>query len=400
MSEVHTEKNREIDTLRPIDFAHYRGMCDSEDDFRKTGIQHEEAFTHALEDDRTIVFLHEGRQVPLAAPIDYEKMYNIERCKDLTGKSNILLLAAPLNVVMESEQDEPIAVPEDTAIIVEEFGDISEATVDSTTSRLPFRGAKPHMFINPNLSSIDGHDHAWMSAYSLSFEPANGSSGEKYEPGRLLDDVVAAWESLQTSRGSGIYPEDGTNETYLFTNSQLSSNKELVDELWSIAEVGFGDVLGAHHPLSMEFTRSFFDEQISSNDTLTTVKFVDGEPICFGFLALGMHKNDWLNTESPKLIAEMEDAKQKNRPYVHFHELISKGEKGMGHSIDILSTFLGAAARTGYQYDVFFESTNLSSLYIPKIVDNEIKTSKDVSFLEPIRQLGKLSYWAIVSEDA
>ncbi len=402
MSEAYTPENgldtKEVTIFSPVDFESYRNVCDSQDDFRKIGIQDEDAFSAVLEDDRTVFFLHNGVQVPLLAPADHEKMYNLERCKDLTKKNNIMLLAVPLDVVLGSRWDNLVDVPEDTAILVEEFGDIDEESITATADNLPFRATKSQMFVNPNLVTVDGHDHAWMSAYSLSFEPKEGHSGH-YDPEKLLEDVVNAWQSMRRANEKNVSPEAGTNDTYLFTSDQLRMNKEIIDKLWSIAEIGFGDVLGAHHPLSMEFTRDFFDEQVSSTDTLTTVKFIDGEPVCFGFLALGMENNDWINTDSTKIVNELKDAKQKKRPYVHFHELISGGEKGMGHSVDILTTFLGAAARTGYQYDVFFESTNLSSLYIPKIVENEIRTSDDVRSLEPIKQLGKLSYWALLTEE-
>ena len=383
-----------------VSFEEYRRICDeATNDFRKIGIQEKEAFENAMIDKRTVFTSYKGDIVPFASPIGYEKMYDEQKCEELTNRSNIYLLSLPYSIVCEigSTGDVELGqMGDDVAIIVEEFTDMSDG---SEVPHKTFSGNKfiPFDFAHPDLAGVPGHETAWMAGYSLRFQPRE-ESPKPYNGEDLTQLIEEVWsEECQKQEKSPI-PGVDAKGTYILTPRQLAQNPEIADGLWAISEVGFGKVLGANHPVAMEFNREFFDQQISAADSVVAVHYEDGEPVCFGFLGFGMNNNDWLNTESDVITNELDDAQNDKRAYVHFYELISDGLKGMGYSTNILKTFFSAAADMGFEYDVFFESTNLSATYIPPIIEKEIDSSKDVESTKRVKLLGKLNYWALLSE--
>lgn len=144
----------------------------------------------------------------------------------------------------------------------------------------------------------------------------------------------------------------------------------------------------------MEFSREFFDEQITSADTMTVVYFENGEPQCFSFIAPNFEMSDWLNQGSTSMKQQRKEAEENGRVPIHWYELISRGVRGMGFGEKVLGAFMELAARSGYAYQVFFESTNLSSLYIPKIVEQQIDNVDGLAFDERVAEIDRLNYWA------
>jgi len=73
-------------------FEDYRKLSDlTEQEFRKVGLQDQEAFEKAITDPRTVyVVAPDGKQYPFLAPLEYEKMYEFERCQDMTGQKNVM----------------------------------------------------------------------------------------------------------------------------------------------------------------------------------------------------------------------------------------------------------------------------------------------------------------------
>jgi hypothetical protein len=405
MSEViHTSNlprsEREQGREGVASFEDYRQVCETVNNFRKIGIQDKEAYDRVVGDPRTFFVEYGTVQLPLLAPIEFEKMYDEERCRDMTLRPNVLLLSLPLPLLSEAMNPPEIVLGDQTTLIIEEFGD---GPHDSNEQRhhLPhfIKGpARSFEFINPDLVSVPGHETSWMAGYSFQFGPDSEPS-QPYVQGELGPMLMTAWDEYRVESGLSVTPSEKGSETHVFSAQQLAEMPEVIEGLWAISAVGFGNVLGAHHPVAMEFNREFFDRQIIADNTLTAIHFVDGQPVCFGFIGLDMTNNDWLDCNSDVMRHDIDEAEREKRAYVHFHELISNGFEGMGYSTNILRTFLEIAARTKLDYSIFFESTNLSSTYIPHIVESQIEASGGIAMKTPITMLGKLNYWAIV-EDA
>ncbi len=399
-SHSHTE-DHEYESDEVMRFAEYRELCDVvTDNFRKVGLQDEESYNVILSDPRTVFITRNGKKIPLLSPIEFEKMFDTERCGEITKRSNVMLLSLPKGVLEKEEGDISIlesAIDDDMAVIVEDFVSPSqdltdpERTIPGLTDDAKFSVVE---FRNPNLTETAGHEVAWMAAYRFGIKPKDAPT-EPYEGEKLQDEWMEAWRLYCEENDLPQEPTESSSGTFVFSNKQLMASPDVLDELWSISEEGFGKVLGANHPVSMQFNREFFDKQMVADNTLTTVHYVNGEPICFGFLGLDMKNNEWLNLDSSLMGEEMSEAAREKKAYVHFYELIGKGLKGMGYSAKIFSTLFGVLAKTNRDYNVFFESTNLSSTYIPPSIDRQLEKSNTIEKTSDIEMLGKLTYWAI-----
>jgi len=381
-------------------FEDYRKLSDlTEQEFRKVGLQDQEAFEKAITDPRTVyVVAPDGKQYPFLAPLEYEKMYEFERCQDMTGQKNVMLLSVPLNTpnLEDFRIDRPSLMGVDEfAIIVEAFHHDSNEKKNLEYIANTF-GLEEMSFPHPDLMNVPGHEYAWMASYGLSFGPNGNAGQERAGSPDIQQDLGYAWTELSARRNQSELPDDTSDGTYVLSADQLAKLPEVIDELWAISESGFGKILGAHHPVSMEFNKQFFEKQISAPDTRTAIHFVDGRAVCFGFIGLTMDNNEWLNTESPTIKADIAGAENSGETYVHFYELISNGLAGMGYSKHILETFFELAHITGRRYRVFFESTNLSATYIPSIIRQEIATSSSVEMIKDVEELGRLYYTALI----
>jgi hypothetical protein len=379
-----------------VSFEGYRSYCDSNNEFRKIGLQDEAAYQDALNDPTTQFINIDGEQVPILARIKHEKMYHEARCYDMCGCSNIMLLCLP-SAALEAVK-EGVVVGNDTAVIVEEFAQEDSFDVGPSHSMPELFGEDYDIidFTNPQLVGTP-HETAWMGAYDFTFGSDVGKV-RQYKGGNLINEVSDIWHAYAlTELDQQPLPQVETENiegTFILTPEQLAERKDISEALWGISEVGFGEVLGAYHPVSMQFNRDFFDQQIIAPNTLTAVHYADGKPVCFGFISLDMEHNPWINEQSEVIRERVSRAHTQQRPYIHFHELISSGIDGMGYSTNILSTFLNIAKRMNYDFSVFFESTNLSSLYIPKIIEKEIESIDGITLKEDIAMRGKLGYWA------
>ncbi|HET8669559.1 MAG TPA: hypothetical protein VFM05_02730 [Candidatus Saccharimonadales bacterium] len=389
-------------------YEEYRTFCNTETNaFRLIGIQNPDAYEAAKQDPRTVFCNIYGKRYPAATPIGYEARYEAERCQELTGKPDVLLLSIPLCKVyggaMAAEHlTGGSGLSSDFAILVEEMNVMGhhrnkeadhQALVEALSAFGPMQANE---FVHPQLETVPGHETAWMGIYGFSF----AAKYEKTMPDEVDPDTAfeTAWLEHCAESGKSPIPGEAAEGTYILNAEQLRQHPEIVDALWSISEVGFGKVLGAFHPISMEVTRRFFDEQIMADGIHTAVRYHEGVPVSFGFLALNMEHQDWIDNKSTVMQQEIQGAADRNETLVHVFELISNGPKGMSFSPDILRAFLEIAGRTGRRYRVLFESTNLSAIYIPKIATRQVAQSDWVDMSSPVRLLDKVDYWYLASQ--
>jgi hypothetical protein len=400
--------SHEIISPVPIDFESYRQLCDSIDEFRKVGVQDEDSYGEILRDERTVFVDYKGQRIPLLAPLEYEKMYNKERSCELSGKSKAMLLAIPLERLRQMELEDQLTIDEDTLVIVEEFVPTDSSLVldQHGTTGLPFTNARPIDFKNPALSTIPPNETAWMAAYRFYAEPKEGPVRE-YEGEPLADQIMEKWHEYRTELQQSEFPDEHSTGTFFLSAEQLAQRPDIVEQLWDISQIGFGKILGEGHPVSMEFNREFFYKEIASKKAITAVYCVEGKIECFSFVRVGLEDEEtnedddkdgeWLNDQSSVLRDMVEEAKMNSRAFAHVHELIGRGQKGMGYGRKILNTFFDVVARTEYSYSVFFESTNMSSLYIPPLIVRSLEKSEAMTMTSDIKTLGKLSYWGLVA---
>jgi len=388
----------EYEQLPRASFEEYRVLCDSVNQFRKIGIQAEESYEKALTDSRTIFYEINGKHMPLIASIETEKMYQLDRCIELTGREEVRLLALPLVVIRQLTDSDSVQLPQGLAVIVEEFGQIEDEQ-HAVPVLFADQATEVVRFVNPTLTDTPGHSEAWMAGYSVVpiSKRAPHAEFNYHEKPDIIRELAQIWRDGREGRGLPVSPESDASGTFLFTRDDLVQRPDVIDGLWAVTEKGFGEVLGQGHPLSMEFSREFFDEQILASNVMTVVHFEEGEVLCFTFMASGFGEGDWLNAQSDTIKEQIAIAESEGRVPIHWYELISKGEKGMGYAESVLQEFTDFGARSNYEYQIFFESTNLSSLYVPHIVEKIIKSNDGLTLTESVRELDRLNYWAFLT---
>jgi len=189
-------------------------------------------------------------------------------------------------------------------------------------------------------------------------------------PGQQLEE---AWSRYQRDKGLPKTPDEGVERaTYIFTPQQLAGSQQLVNQLWQIAEAGFGDkndrALGKYHPVSMQEARETFEALLLSEQTYTTVHFKDGKPFCFGTFTFNMENCDWLNTQNGSFAREVELAKQRGETPVYFFDVIGLSDDGSAMQVFGLSSQM-ATANAMSPRRLLFETTNFSADYIPLMVN-------------------------------
>lgn len=376
-------------------FEEYRTACDSIDQFRKVGIQNKETYDSLVNNPVAMMVSTNMGLMPLLAPIGLEKMYHKPRCEEILNRESVWLLALPAEILNQCMPDDyKINLPRDIAVIIEDFSD-DQASFRSLTHYLTGDFVKKD-FINDDLLNFSGHETAWMGAYSV--VPGSDLGNRKFTSGlEFADDIVETWINERQADGLETEPDEQSSGVFYFSNEALDKRPDIVDGLWEVSSYGFGNKLGKDHPLSMEFNRESFDQQITAESAMTAVYFNNGEPLCFSFISPNFSESDWLNCNSRVLKGFLGEAAHNGRVPLHWHELISKGERGMNYADKVLQEFMKLAAKSGYDFQVFFESTNLSSLYIPDIVRNQINKTEGLIMRSDVRQIGKLNYYALLT---
>jgi hypothetical protein len=401
-----------VDNAEPAaelaDYGTYREICDTaSDSFRKIGILTVEGYENALQDPNTVTAVVDGVRVPIIAPVKHEHGYDAERCAELIGKEAMFLTVPLSSLTPESLSADSVKVGEQTAqvmpvIIAEELplGDASSTAEISHTravlllSRLGAVSA--YNFLHKDIPD-ETNKKAWMGLYDFSIAPEI-REGEGI-PAANLDD---AWRDFCDEKGYQPLPDEDSTGVFLLNTQFFRDRPEVLEELWKITETGFGKkILGAYHPVSMEEGgKEAFEELLLSNDTYTMVRYQEGKPVCFGTIGFDLDSWTWVDKNSKQFQDSTAIAEAQGETPVYFSALISD-ERGMGHAPSILKTFFQLASRTQQQYRVIFESTNLSSIYIPSITEQVVAESELVSGQDPVRLIGKIAYWyALIDREA
>lgn len=376
------------------DFTQYRQLCDqATNGFRKIGLQDEAAYYEASRDPRTVFCTLGSARYPLMVPLEYEIMYNAARTRQLTGKTEAMLCTLPISSLSAEVDDLDITdLPNmsDAAILFEQIHttDPDQRRAQRTAvAQLLDPSLKPHDFINPDLLDKEGHETAWMGIYGFSVDPVGAVPiTSAHETGQAL---IQGWEAYTL--------ENRVSDNVLLRSDQLQQNPELMAKLWQIAQVGFGEILGAYHPVSMEIGEQVFRDRVLAEGTLTAIRFYEGQPACFGTIMPNMDHNDWLDCQSTVLKQDIAAAQAEGRGLVHFFELIGNGMQGVGFGKDILQLYLNVANYSQRPYRIYFESTNLSSLYIPHITTQCAARVPSLELTRPVTQLQQLDYWYLAA---
>lgn len=345
-----------------VTFDEYRELCQTFDpSYRVTGIFSRKLFNTLVSDPTTIFATNAQRRVPILVSIR-DPYYNLEAIERMTGVpgDSCLFLAVPISSLevldnFENIQQETKGKP----ILLEVTSAISDEKLASLESIF---GKTVSDFIDERITDDLEDQKASFSLFG--FEAAIRPENRELCVGD--SNINSAWEKYKFVHNIPEKPATDSNLTYVYCGEELRNNSELLDSLWGITQHGFGSILGAYHPVSMDVDEEFFIGHITHPNNHIAVRFLDGEPVCYGTVTPDLTLSDWMRRDALEAIS------QKNK--LLFSEVISN-KRGLRLSADITKVLADICTMTGLDFTVLFESTNLSKRYVIPIVERTFNES-------------------------
>lgn len=368
------------------DYESYRKVVDAfSPAYRKVGIVDATGYDQAMRDPSTVRLRIGGVELPLLARLDYVSGYDVERSQRLTETENVYVMAMPLPVLAAPETKVLSGgsefQPQASAIIVEtdhtETPDIQQALPDALRSIGEYEAQE---FLDERIRNPE-QQPAMMAMYEGRFTAVEDSG----EPIPRKDiDFFEAYERLVAA------DHPLTKHTQLLHVDELRDDEQLVEDLWELCQDRF-DWLGDAHPVSMEDTKDFFVQMVLNDKTHTIVRYNDdGKPVCLGFFMSGFDECDWIKPEYRD--AALDQAEARGEEVLYFYGIASKSKEAAHYGRDVMQLLSHMVQRRGGSYRLMFESTNMSSRYIPRMVSQYAGEGEGVQ-LEPIQKVDQIDYW-------
>lgn len=371
------------------DFEGYRRVVDTlSPAFRKVGIVDEAGYDRAIRDPRTMKLAIGRVELPFLTPVAYVSGYDAERSGRLTGQGeNVYVMSVPLGVLTGPDvrilPEESEFSAEDSAIIIETDTEETEETQQILPAVLSdiggFEVAEFHdeRIKNPNQQS------AMMAMYDAHFVAVD-------EQGERIPSTGKGFYEAYDELAVADHPL--TQRTKLLRLEELREDEAIIEALWDLCSDRF-EWLGKAHPVSMEDTREFFEQMVLSNNTHTIVRNNDeGIPRCLGFFMASLKECTWMK---PEVIEQLEnEARAKGQQILYFFGIAGQADGGdMHYGQDVMQLVAHIVQGMGGQHRLLFESTNMSSRYIPRMVGQYIGQGEGVEMSEPVKKIAQIDYW-------
>lgn len=340
-------KNNE--QIKDNTFLAYRSVC-SDQEYRATGVLDEDKYANALLDEST-VFSASYPEFPLVVNIDLVDGYDSERIKKLLVSDDVRYVCLP----PEKIEDADIELIKKTAregakIVIEDVDKIKLADVSDD--------------LHVGNTWGESTDPAWIALYVADVDLVEGA--EYTEP---------------------------DSSCSIFVGGELEQDEALSGEVWDLFKDKFG-WLGDNHPVSMEDTEEFFRSVIHNPQTYTGIKrSSDGEVVSASIFMHDLNQCEWLD---PRIIdAVLPDDSQNS---LYFFGIAAKNNQDtVKHAEDLIKFQCQWEAKSGKGIKLVFESSELSSQYIPEIVKQYIGKS-GVYKMRPVSMLAKKTFSYIESK--
>jgi hypothetical protein len=370
LDEQHERKveiDRVVETSHEVWDETIRGV-------RKLGILDDDRLREALHDPRTLtVKLDDGRRVASLLPIEFADGagYDVDRCvKEIVKTDKNVWAYMNAGDVLQNATEESFAQ------LIEKLQESGEGYIFYTVSE--------HDDPNDNAETELGvllHDAGLQTSQVEIRDDEAAQYGEQHAeaslslfrvdvPAEARTDVPASIELLYETYLKGVregrYPHDTENGVAVLRGVDISD--ELADQLWEIYDNRLG-WLGGDHPISMEDTKEETLPLIRGKNTLLSIRFKDGKPVCFTDFIGDTDEIAWL---SPDFLHDDERMQRTESQKIVFFPGIVSAEAGANYSMDVIGVLADMGLDSGGSYKVVFENTNKSEIYIPKIVQDVI----------------------------
>lgn len=369
--------NKQEVVLPESEFTLYERLCNERNSaVRKSGILDETIYQEVMEDDSTIKIMHGTRPLPVLVDIRHGlgAGYDVERARQLAGSGDtVRVLVMPLGDIDQSLQTE---VAE--AIAGSGAGAVFFADNEARDSAVLYEGLRHRGIDFREIPLLDEraspeHQRAALSLYSIDVLPTEPAEGEESRPKKLHDIL----EYFNQEKFPLI--EDLANSVLLRSGHDFSEAE--LDEVWQLYVDRF-QFLGQQHPISMEDTKEDFLKLFTQPDTVVAIKYVEGKPVCFTYFLEDFEKLYWLNAEYFKTDYETADALQMP---VFFPGIVASKETRGNNASEVINVFAEAVAQIGAGCRIYFENTNFSEQYIPKIIYRAASGRPEYRLSEPAK---------------
>jgi len=379
----------DFEPTEAMSYDDYRHLCDDmqPDIYRKTGLATSEDYEIAKRDERTIFFETDGERIPLFVPLASAGGYNIEVSQRMTETENVYAMVLPARFASSEEVDlSPYLslLESDAAIIVQSATDETDERKAEIAHKIAGGETAIHDFVDPRLP--EEYQKAKVSIYSAELVALD-------DTGEMLPVSGKSFKELFEEDQA----ETGDMNTVLMTAAEIRADEELFDKLWALHDEKF-DWLGEYHPVSMQENKSFFKTIICDDDTLSLIRFdinEDGErvPVCHGCATTSLHQIEWLTDRFSGATSE----RMNDQTFIQFfYEIVSKSsvEKAFGYAQDLMRLNSRLAKRRGGKGELLFESTNMSSTYIPSMVEKYVgQEPNGMQISRPVERISQVDYW-------
>lgn len=392
--ETMSPESIERECKEVLPYEEYREVCDDEQPtiYRKTGVGTLEDYNRVSEDENTVYIELWGKRVPLFVRLENAGGYDVERTKDLAGVEDVYSLALPLEIVTDLGLDLDTYLSKlgkNAAVVIETEAKDTNEMKRMVSNTLDGGGWKVGDFLDTRCP--EGEQVARISLYEAEFE-AFDDLGHSI-PFRGISWKEAYEEEVREAKDF---------DTVYMEADVIRRDYELFEELWKLHDEKF-DWLGQYHPVSMQEGKSFF-RQVVTNDNTGSIERLDynekGEmgPAGHGIFMDGMRQIDWVNDSFMYQIEK--DAASKEENIVFFYGVASKSsvDKKMHYAKDIMALITRLAQRRGGKVRLLFESTTMSSQYIPDLVEEYTSGEpRGMTMVERVKPISQVDYWFISS---
>ncbi len=372
-----TESGRDIQPSG-FDFEAYRVLLDQGAvGSRKIGLMDPDMAQQAFLDQRTVLVNTQGMSVPAIVPIEYVEGWDQERARRIAQENDsegqeVYYLALSGDMIEQFvRQPEALAdlaskAREGLKLYFEHTLAQDDKVVENLGRLLSAAGLSWHELPLMDSQAQEGREQASMSFYAALTHHTSVET-TPLEP-------ISIYERFEQLVAEGKYEKFPENGPTILGTQDL--DQHLRDQLWDLYEQRFQD-LGENHPISMEDNRDFFEQLIETQGTTLSVYFNEGRPVAFMFFMTSPESISWINSDF------IEEHTRGEERFLFFPGIVARAD-GVGHYAEpVIQLPTHVISQTSLDYRVCFESTNRSSGYIPRLVEDYVNATAELSIDPP-----------------
>jgi len=347
-----------------FDWQRYRALMDALEGSRRAGLLDPKAARAAVADSRSVVLVTEDETiVPVAVPVAHVVGWDAARCGSLAAElagsrvEPLWLSRLPTRLLHAAR-----AALADRARADGEWGRVVLAELPDGKAR---RGDEE--VLAGTLWREQPLGDPATGPPSISLWATHAVPTDQ----RIASTCPEEW--AESVAGVVVYSgEDTVIELRVGVDCE-----EVIAELWALYTERFG-WLGEAHPISMEDTRSSFEELLVHPATVVVLSKDGNGVACWSFLtADGVDRCRWLH--EPSIRACLTSIDDEDAVLTFFPGIVARADRIGHHAAPTLKALAEAAGQVGVPLTVLYEATNRSEAYVPRLVYEHANSARSIT---------------------